>query len=433
MFINEEQAKDFSVSEISFEIKKYVENTFGQVRVKGEIFGGKIADSGHYYLSLKDPNATLSAICWKGVMSKLSFKPTDGMEVIVTGKITTYPSRSAYQIIIDSMEIAGQGALLKLLEDRKQQFIKEGLFDQIHKKEIPYLPSKIGIITSASGSVIRDIIHRIADRFPSHLMLFPTPVQGIGSAEKIAENIRLFNILSKDQRPDVIIIARGGGSLQDLWAFNEDVVIRAVFESTIPIISAVGHETDTMLIDYVADLRAPTPTGAAEFAVPVRTELLMATSSFESRTKIATNRYLSEKKTYLSGLARGIPNLSQILLEANQKLDDRLERLKNSFKNLLAQKNNMVGQTRLSPYYISNIINKNKETIENIDKRLKNVSIDSVLKRGFAWIKNNQEKTIYNLEQAQKNQFIKIKFADGEIKTRVVSEKNEKQGDLFSL
>lgn len=430
---NTQAPKEFSVSELSFEIKKFVENTFGQVRVKGEIFGGKIADSGHYYLSLKDPNAILSAICWKGVMSKLAFKPVDGMEVIVVGKITTYPSRSSYQIIIDSMEIAGQGTLLKLLEERKQMLLKEGLFEQIHKKKIPYLPNKIGIITSASGSVIRDIIHRISDRFPSHLMLFPTPVQGEGCANKIAENIRLFNLLPKSEKPDVLIIARGGGSLEDLWAFNEEVVIRAVFASEIPIISAVGHETDTMLIDYVADLRAPTPTGAAEFAVPVRSELLIATSNFESRTKIATNRYLSEKKAYLSGLARGIPNLSQILIEANQKLDDRLERLKNSFKNLLVQKSNMVTQTRLSPYYISNIINKNKETIDNIDKRLENVSIDSVLKRGFAWIKNNKEKTIYNLAEAQKNQFINIKFADGEIKTRVVSEKNEKQGDLFSL
>lgn len=433
MIVEQEQQKEFSVSELSFEIKRYVENTFGQVRVKGEIFGGKVADSGHYYLSLKDPNAVLSAICWKGVMSKLSFRPEDGMEVIVTGKITTYPGRSSYQIIIDSMEIAGQGTLLKLLEERKQKFIAEGLFDQVHKKKIPYLPNKIGIITSASGAVIRDIIHRISDRFPSYLMLLPTLVQGTGAAEQIAENIRLFNILPEAQKPDVLIVARGGGSLEDLWAFNEEVVIRAVFDSKIPIISAVGHETDTMLIDYVSDLRAPTPTGAAEFAVPVRSELLANVSNLDSRLKMATTRFFAEKKTYLEGLSRGIPNLSQILLEANQKLDDRIERLKVSFINMLSQKSNMVSQTRLSPYYISNIINRNKETIENLGARLESVSIDSVLKRGFAWVKNNRDKTIYNLEEAKKNQFIKVKFADGEIKTKVVSEKDEKQGDLFNM
>ncbi|MDD4557256.1 MAG: exodeoxyribonuclease VII large subunit [Alphaproteobacteria bacterium] len=427
------QLKEFTVSEISFEIKRFVETTFNRVRVKGEIFGGKVADSGHYYLSLKDDNATLSAVCWKGTMNRLPFKPEDGMEVIVSGKITTFAGKSSYQIIIESMEIAGTGALLKLLEERKQKFMAEGLFDQRHKKSVPFLPEKIGVITSASGAVIRDIIHRVRDRFPSHILLWPTPVQGEGSAEKIAAAIEGFNALPKSHKPDVLIVARGGGSLEDLWAFNEEIVIRAVFASQIPIISAVGHETDTMLIDYVSDLRAPTPTGAAEFAVPVKNELALQISNLENRLKNASHRFFMEKKNYLEALSRGIPNLSQILFEANQKLDDRIERLKVSFKNYLNQKQNLILQTKLSPYYISNIFEKKKENLSNLVIRLENVSIDSVLNRGFAWVKTKNNKTIYNAEAAQKNQFLEIKFIDGEVKTKVVSKKDEAQGDLFNF
>lgn len=432
MFSNQNLSKEFSVSEVSNLIKRTIEENFGYVKIKGEIFGGKIADSGHYYLSLKDDSATISAICWRGVMSKLGFRPEDGMEVIATGKITTYPSRSSYQIIIDNIEVAGTGALLKLLEERKQKFIKEGLFDLIHKKPIPYLPNKIGVITSATGAVIRDIIHRISDRFPSNIMLFPTPVQGEGAAEKIAKAIEFFNSLPIEEKPDTLIVARGGGSLEDLWAFNEEVVIRAVFASEIPIISAVGHETDTMLIDYVSDLRAPTPTGAAEFAVPVRSELLAQTSNLQARLVMAGNRFIADKKNYISALSRGIPNLSQIILEANQKLDDRIDRLQSSFKNFLVNKKNMIEQTRLSPYYIKNIIDRKAENLEGLNLRLESVSVDSVLKRGFAWISTNKNKTIYNAKDAKKQQFLKIKFIDETIKTRVVAE-NENQGDLFDI
>ena len=266
-----------TVTELSNEIKRFVEGNFGRVLVRGEIFGDKRADSGHWYLSLKDENSVLSAVCWRGVASGLKVKIEDGLEVIASGKITTFSGKSSYQLVIESLEPAGQGALLKLLEERKQQFIKEGLFDTAHKKPIPFLPRTIGVVSSASGAVIRDIIHRIRDRFPSHIVLWPTPVQGEGAAEKVAAAIRGFNALDGNdsvRRPDVIIVARGGGSLEDLWPFNEEVVIRAVYDSEIPLISAVGHETDTMLIDYAADKRAPTPTGAAEFAVPVKDELV---------------------------------------------------------------------------------------------------------------------------------------------------------------
>ena len=281
-----EGIKEYTVSEISAEIKKCVETRFAHVRIKGEIFGCKRADSGHYYLSLKDENAIIAAVCWRGIAAGLKFKPEDGLEVIATGKITTFAGKSSYQLVIEEMEISGTGALLKLLEERKKQFAAEGLFDTAHKKPIPFLPQTIGVVTSASGAVIRDIIHRVRDRFPSHILLWPTPVQGEGAAEKIAAAINGFNALPQDgniTRPDVIIVARGGGSLEDLWPFNEEIVIRAVYNSEIPIISAVGHETDTMLIDYVSDKRAPTPTGAAEFAVPVKAELEAGLATTQAR------------------------------------------------------------------------------------------------------------------------------------------------------
>lgn len=429
---------EYSVSEISFEIKRYIENNFGKVRVKGEIFGGKRADSGHWYLSLKDENAQLSAVIWKGVAARLPFKPEDGLEVIATGKITTFAGKSSYQMIIDSLEISGTGALLKLLEERKQKFAAEGLFDPAHKKKIPFLPQTIGVVTSPTGAVIRDIIHRVSDRFPSHILLWPSLVQGEGAAEQIARAVKSFNALplhGNVRRPDVIIVARGGGSLEDLWAFNEEVVIRAVYESEIPIISAVGHETDTMLIDYVADVRAPTPTGAAEFAVPVKTELQSRLSTIQSRMYSAIGRCLSEQANILQGLSRGIPNLEQILSESRQKLDDRIERLQIAFKNCLQNKSSQVGLISLKPYYIQNILHRQLDALDNLTLRLNSVSVDSVLQRGFAWIKNDREETVYNLEQAKQSKTLNIRFADGALTTYTTGKSNDKkiQGDLFDL
>ena len=290
---------EYTVSEISFAVKRCVETTFSAVRVKGEIFGAKRADSGHWYLSLKDENAVLAAVCWRGVAASLPVKIEDGLEVVATGKITTFDCKSSYQLVIERLEVAGTGALLKLLEERKQQFLREGLFDAAHKQQIPYLPRVIGVVTSPTGAVIRDIIHRVRDRFPTRIIVWPTPVQGEGAADKIAAAIKGFNNLPENgviPRPDVLIVARGGGSLEDLWPFNEEVVIRAVYDSEIPLISAVGHETDTMLIDYVSDLRAPTPTGAAEFAVPVKSELMLQLSSLNNRRLNAINRLLNEYK-----------------------------------------------------------------------------------------------------------------------------------------
>ena len=440
---------ELTVSEISFEIKRFVESTFNKVRVRGEIFGAKRADSGHYYLSLKDENAVLSAVCWKGVAAQLAVKPEDGLEVAATGKITTFAGKSSYQLVIEQMEVAGTGALLKLLEERKKQYAAEGLFDASHKQKIPYLPEVIGVVTSASGAVIRDIIHRIRDRFPRHILVWPTPVQGDGAAEKIAAAIKGFNDLpesGKIPKPDVLIVARGGGSLEDLWSFNEETVIRAVYNSKIPLISAVGHETDTMLIDYVSDMRAPTPTGAAEFAVPVKSELMLQIANLENRMKNGIFRYFEERKSLVEGLGRGVPNLGQVLLEYQQKLDDKVDRLKLSFKQYLQYKNGQISQLALRPYYIQNIIERKYEAWQNLSIRLDNVSIESVLRRGFVWVRDNEANTIYSVKQAQEAQNMKISFADGMIdvsvngrnvtsvkKIRKVIEDENLQTDLFDM
>ena len=424
---------EYSVSEISFAIKKCVETNFERVRIRGEIFGAKRADSGHWYLSLKDENAVISAVCWRGVASSLAVKPADGLEIVATGKITTFAGKSSYQLVIEQMEVAGTGALLKLLEERKKKFAEMGYFDVAHKKKIPYLPQTIGVVTSASGAVIRDIIHRIRDRFPSHILLLPTPVQGNGAAEKIAENIRKFNTFPQNglPRPDVLIVARGGGSLEDLWPFNEEVVINAVYESEIPIISAVGHETDTMLIDYVADLRAPTPTGAAEFAVPVLSELKSRIMTINNRLFDAVYRYLSELDTKIKGLGRGIPNLEQILSENRQKFDDRAERLNIAFSSLIKTKAQLLATCRLQPFLIENIIERKAENLNSLGERLKAVSIESVLKRGFAWVKDEYGHTVYTAKEAKKQKYLTVAFEDDNVKTKIIGKKDDLQGDLF--
>lgn len=430
----QEMIPEFTVSEISFAIKRTMENTFAHVRVKGEIFGCKRADSGHYYLSLKDENANLSAVCWKGVASGLAVKPEDGLEVTATGRITTFAGKSSYQLVIEQMEVAGTGALLKLLEERKQKFAAEGLFDPAHKKTIPFLPRVIGVVTSPTGAVIRDIIHRVTDRFPSRIIIWPTLVQGEGAAEQIAAAVNGFNRLPVDgpvPRPDLLIVARGGGSLEDLWCFNEEIVIRAVYDSEIPLISAVGHETDTMLIDFVSDLRAPTPTGAAEFAVPVKSELEARILTLQSRMVSACSRYFQERRSLLDGLKRGIPNLEQILLENTQKLDDRAERLRISFKNYLENRQNQLNLNKIKPFYITNILEKKAETLQNLNLRLQSVSVESVLKRGFAWVRNGRHQTVADAAEAKKHNNLEIIFADGSVKVRPIVRKNELQGDLF--
>jgi len=321
---------ELSVSDLSRALKRTVEEAYERVRVRGEISGFKRAASGHLYMALKDQDAVLDAVCWRGSAGRLMVAPEDGLEVIATGRLTTFAGRSKYQIVIDQIELAGEGALLKLLEERRRKLAEEGLFDEDRKCPIPYLPDVIGVVTSPTGAVIRDILHRLSDRFPRHVLLWPTLVQGDGAADAVAAAIHGFNAMDPSgpiPRPDLLIVARGGGSLEDLWSFNEEVVVRAAAESEIPLISAVGHETDTTLIDFSSDRRAPTPTAAAEMAVPVRADLRAELAGLDHRLIQILNRGLENRGRHLEGLALGLPRPQQMLEGAAQKLDMAAERL----------------------------------------------------------------------------------------------------------
>ncbi|MCA1549581.1 exodeoxyribonuclease VII large subunit [Bradyrhizobium sp. BRP19] len=318
-------APEFTVSELSLSLKRTVEDAFGHVRVRGEISGFRGAhSSGHCYFALKDESAKIEAVIWKGVHSRMRFKPQEGLEVIATGKLTTYPGSSKYQIVIEALEPAGIGALMALMEERKKKLAAEGLFDEARKQLLPWLPEVIGVVTSPTGAVIRDILHRLEDRFPRRVLVWPVKVQGDGSAEQVAAAIRGFNALSEGgriPRPDVLIVARGGGSLEDLWSFNEEIVVRAAAESMIPLISAVGHETDITLIDFVADKRAPTPTAAAEMAVPVRSDLFVEVGDLGRRTRAYWQRAQESRRSELRAAARALPAAGDLLAIPRQRLD----------------------------------------------------------------------------------------------------------------
>ncbi len=318
-------APEWSVSDLASALKRTLEDAFGLVRLRGEISGYRGPHgSGHAYFSLKDGTAKIDAVVWKGVLGRLRQKPKEGLEVLVTGKITTFAGKSSYQIMVDSMEPAGIGAWMALLEERKKLLAAEGLFAPERKRAIPYLPRVIGVVTSPTGAVIRDILHRLQDRFPRPVLVWPVRVQGEGAAQEIAAAIRGFNALTPDggiPRPDVLIVARGGGSIEDLWAFNEEAVVRAASDSTIPLISAVGHETDTTLIDFVSDRRAPTPTGAAEMAVPVRADLLDAIRDLGHRQQATVLRRVERERLDLRALVRAMPDPDAFLAAKRQRLD----------------------------------------------------------------------------------------------------------------
>lgn len=329
---------ELSVSELAFSLKKTLEDTYGRVRVRGELSKVKIHTSGHMYSDLKDADACLSVVCWKGTVSKLSVRPEEGLDVICTGRITTYPQRSNYQLVIESMELAGEGALLKMLEDRKKKLAAEGLFDVARKKELPFLPDVIGVVTSATGAVIRDILHRLEDRFPRHVLVWPVLVQGPGAADQIATAIRGFDAIRPDgkiPRPDLLIVARGGGSLEDLMPFNEENVVRAVADCRIPVISAVGHETDTTLIDYASDVRAPTPTAAAEMAVPVRGQLYALVMDDAARMRAAMMRALDIRRDRAIGMAARLGDPRRMLEPKAQRLDHAGDRLSGMLHKIL--------------------------------------------------------------------------------------------------
>lgn len=316
---------EVSVTELSGALKRTVEERFGYVRVRGEVSNYRGPhSSGHAYFSLKDEGARIDAVVWRTSFSRLRVKPEEGMEVVATGKITTFPGKSAYQIVIESLEPAGVGALMAMVEERRRRLAAEGLFDPARKRVLPFLPAVIGVVTSPTGAVIRDILHRITDRFPRRVLLWPVRVQGDGSAEEVARAIRGFDALSPGgrlPRPDVLIVARGGGSLEDLWSFNDEAVLRAAADCTIPLVSAVGHETDWTLLDHVADLRAPTPTGAAELCVPVRAELAVGLDRLGARHGSAMLRRVEGARDALRATARALPTRAELLALPRQRLD----------------------------------------------------------------------------------------------------------------
>jgi exodeoxyribonuclease VII large subunit len=456
-----------TVGDLSRALKRTVEDQFGRVRVRGEISGLKRAASGHLYLALKDTEAVMDAVCWRGSVSRLSIRPEDGMEVICVGRVTTYMERSKYQLVIESIELAGEGALLKLLEDRRKKLAAEGLFDQGRKKPIPYLPAVIGVVTSPTGAVIRDILHRLADRFPRHVLVWPVLVQGEGAAAQVAAAIEGFNRLQpggKVPRPDVLIVARGGGSLEDLWAFNEEIVVRAAAASAIPLISAVGHETDTTLIDYASDRRAPTPTAAAEMAVPVRAELLTNLQGLEQRMVGHARRQVADRRTRLADLVRALPRPREVVEECSQRLDSWTERLGNAARVLLDDRGRRVAHgwaalprpeatlsaarrlaqsvtQRLRPELLNRRFEDGEHRVHDLFRRLtgtgdrtidfhqqrlasvagllESYSYERVLERGFVLVRDAQGKPVTAAADARSGERVALRFHDGEVAATV--------------
>lgn len=367
-------AAEYSVSEISGALKRAVEDQFGNVRVRGEISGYRGPhSSGHCYFSLKDERSRLEAVIWKGTFSRLRFRPEEGMEVIASGKLTTYPGSSKYQIVIDNLEPAGAGALMALLEERRRKLADEGLFDDSRKQLLPFMPRIIGVVTSPTGAVIRDIIHRISDRFPLHVVVWPVRVQGETTGAEVSAAINGFNELDPMgpiPRPEVLIVARGGGSLEDLWGFNDEAVVRAVAASGIPVISAVGHETDWTLIDHAADMRAPTPTGAAELAVPVKADLEAVVAGLAARLSGSVSRNGERKRQALRGAVRALPSPDQLLALPRRRFDEAANRLQRALVANVEAKALRFRGIRLSPAVLSRRIAESRRRVERDGLRL---------------------------------------------------------------
>jgi exodeoxyribonuclease VII large subunit len=435
---------EYTVSELSLALRRSIEEGFSHVRVRGEISGFKRVGSGHCYFALKDAEAVLDAVCWRQTAIRIPLKPEDGMEVVCTGRLTTYPGRSKYQLVIDSIELAGIGALLRILEERRQRLAAEGLFDAERKKKLPFLPEVIGIVTSPTGAVIRDILHRLADRFPRRVLVWPVAVQGENAAMQVAAAIAGFNRLPAKgpvPRPDLLIVARGGGSLEDLMAFNEEVVVRAAAASTIPLISAVGHETDTTLIDHASDRRAPTPTAAAEMAVPVRLDLVAEVGGKGSRLAGGLARLFSERRLHLAGLARGLPDPQDLLGAAAQRLDDRSERLRLAIAGRFAaarQRFDLAAaglrpaalaadigraRTRLADVEprlgaaMARALGAQRDALDNFAGRLATHSErhESLLARGYVVVRDASERVVTDAVKVRPNTALELEFYDGKV------------------
>jgi exodeoxyribonuclease VII large subunit len=434
---------EYTVSELAFALKRTVEDAYGLVRLRGEISGFKGQhNSGHCYFTLKDEKAAIEAVVWRSTFQKLKFKPEHGLEVIATGRITTYPDRSKYQIVIDHLEPAGIGALMALLEQRKQKLAAEGLFDEARKRPLPFLPRIVGVVTSPTGAVIRDILHRLADRFPCHVLVWPVRVQGETCAVEVAAAIHGFNALvagAATPRPDLIIVARGGGSLEDLWGFNEEVVARAVAASTIPLISAVGHETDWTLIDLVADFRAPTPTAAAERAVPVRSELIIKVAGFGLRAAARLRGFMQTQRGLLVALARGLPRRPDILALPRQRFDGASARLGRALRmnahahrvalarcgerlrphlvrnSVAGARDRFAGLDRRRPRGFTMLVARKRERLDTRGQLLASLGHHNVLARGFALVRDAEGAMIRRASEVAQGMHLDIEFADGHV------------------
>lgn len=437
---------EMSVSELANSLKRTLEENFGHIRIRGELIGVKVAASGHLYGDIKDENANINIICWRGTLNKLPIKPEDGMDVIVTGKVSSYPKSSRYQVIVNSMELAGEGALLKMLEERRKKLAAEGLFATERKQQLPFLPETIGVITSPTGAVIRDIMHRLKDRFPRHVLLWPVKVQGDGAADQVVQAINGFNALDSSslKKPDLLIVARGGGSLEDLMAFNEENVVRAIAASNIPIISAVGHETDTTLADYAADLRAPTPTGAAEMAVPMRVQIMAQLNDNQERLLSASTRLIEHKKTILDAWSAKLGNPAQLLENRIQEIDHLGDKLNNALRQNVSIKDNqynkvsarlrspkdliqnasqaLIYQTERLTKTAPRIMEDKRTSVTSLSRMLESLSFKRVLERGYAAVQDSSGNIISSEKSVQNEDNLSILFANDE-KLRVKAEK----------
>lgn len=413
-----------SVGELSQKLKRMVEGEFGHVRLRGEISGYKRAASGHVYLALKDADAVIDGVMWRGAADRLPFRPQDGIEVVATGKLTIYPGRSKYQIVIDRMELAGEGALMALFEKLKAQLKAEGLFDG-EKKRLPFAPQVIGVVTSPTGAVIRDILHRLADRFPTHVLVWPVKVQGDGAAAEVAAAVRGFDAMPLDgpvPRPDLVIVARGGGSIEDLWAFNEEPVVRAVAACRIPIISAVGHETDTTLCDFAADVRAPTPTAAAEMAVPVRADLANVIGTLALRTERCVRRYHSRGGEQLQALVRVLPRRDALLGPQRQRADDIGARLDRGLERRVTVARGVLDRAAgaLRPAVLERKLEGLRHRLDGAGKLLEAVNPDNLLQRGYVRVGAKANgKVIASAADARAAGALTLHFRDGTVDARV--------------
>ena len=466
---------EISVTDLANALKRTVEDRFGRVRVRGEISNYRGAHaSGHAYFSLKDQGARLDAVIWKGTFQRLRTRPEEGLEVVATGRITTFPGKSSYQIVIESLEPAGVGALMALLDERRRKLLAEGLFEDARKRPLPFLPRVVGVVTSPTGAVIRDILHRINDRFPRHVVVWPVRVQGDTSAAEVAAAIDGLNALPRGgpiPRPDVLIVARGGGSLEDLWSFNEEIVVRAAAASDIPLISAIGHETDTTLIDFAADLRAPTPTGAAEKAVPVRAELVEHLAARARRLAQARTRGFEQRRQQLAALARLLPSAEQLLQTPRQRLDRSGERLRSALRMgqdarrlrlsrlahllaghspqaelarekerlrglgarlragldaraALARQQNQAAAQKLEALAsrmeraMGHALAQKKDRLERLNRLQESLSHKAVLARGFALVRDESGALLRSVSQAPPGAALEIEVTDGRIAAR---------------